>query len=52
MKKFLQTAIGVALGSAHTFDWGRAIFVGIVCGIGAALWPDKNKNENGGTGRP
>ena len=58
MKTFLQTASGVALGtliytrwigSAHVFDWERAIFVGVVCGIVAAVWPGKHKN--GGTGR-
>ena len=57
MKKFLPTAFGVALGtliytrwlsSAHAFDWGRAIFVGIVCGIVAAVWPDKNRNGDAG----
>lgn len=58
MKKFLQTACGTALGvliytrwmsSAHAFDWGRAVVVGVVCGIAAAVWPDKK--ERGGTGR-
>jgi hypothetical protein len=60
MKKFLPTAFGVALGtliytrwldSAHVFDWGRAIFVGVVCGIGAAVWPDKRAGKAGGDGR-
>jgi hypothetical protein len=57
MKKFLQTACGTALGvliytrwigSAHAFEWRRAIFVGIVCGIVAAVWPDKKGHR--GTG--
>ncbi|MFS2017051.1 hypothetical protein ACEN88_10785 [Massilia sp. CT11-108] len=39
------------LGSAHVFDWGRAIFVGVVCGIGAAVWPDKRAGKAGGDGR-
>jgi hypothetical protein len=60
MKTFLQTACGVALGtliytrwigSAHAFDWGRAIFVGIVCGIVAVAWPDKKKDKDTGIGR-
>jgi hypothetical protein len=57
MKKFLQTAVGIALGtliytrwisSAHAFDWGRAIFVGVVCGIAAVVWPDKNNDADTG----
>lgn len=59
MKTFLQTACSTALGvliytrwigSAHAFDWHRAIFVGVVCGLAAAVWPDKK--ERGDTGRP
>lgn len=50
MKQFFQVASGTALGtllytaflgSAQEADWGRAIFVGIVCGCGAAFWPRK-----------
>ncbi|WP_413673237.1 hypothetical protein ACEN9H_31100 [Massilia cellulosiltytica] len=60
MKKFLPTAFGAALGtliyarwlgSAHTFDWERAIFVGVVCGIAAAVWPDKRADKASGDGR-
>jgi uncharacterized membrane protein YdjX (TVP38/TMEM64 family) len=50
MKKFLITASGTAIGtllytgllsSAHEFDWGRAAFVGVVCGVLSAVWPKK-----------
>lgn len=60
MKKFLPTAFGVALGtliytrwlsSAHAFEWERAIFLGVVGGIVAAVWPDKRADKASGDGR-
>ncbi len=51
MKPFLVTASGAALGtliytafisSAQQADWGRALFVGIACGLGMVFWPSKN----------
>jgi hypothetical protein len=54
MKNFLQTACATALGvliytgwmsNGHAFDWGRAIFVGTVCGIVAALRPGKGGGD-------
>lgn len=40
------TAIGVLLHSrflsaAHELDWQRTLFIGIFCGISAAIWPRK-----------
>ncbi|WP_312517582.1 hypothetical protein [Massilia sp.] len=53
LKKFLGTASGTAVGTllytaflsaAQTPDWGRAAFVGIVCGIVAVVWPRKSNS--------
>lgn len=50
IKKFLIASSGTAVGTllytnfmsqAQEPDWGRAAFVGVFCGIIAALWPNK-----------
>lgn len=55
MKKFLGTASGTAIGTllytaflsaAQTPDWGRAAFLGIVCGIVAVVWPRKSNSNS------
>jgi hypothetical protein len=52
MTHCLVTACGVAagtliytrfIGSGHEFEWGRAIFVGLVAGAVALLWPAKKR---------
>lgn len=52
MKHFLSTAFGTATGtliytgllsSAQQPEWGRALAVGIVCGLGSLAWPRKKK---------
>ncbi len=55
IQKFLGTASGTAIGTllyttflsaAQTPDWGRAAFVGIVCGIIAVVWPRKSNSSS------
>jgi hypothetical protein len=50
LPKSLYIGLGVATGtliytgllsSAHEFDFSRAIFIGLFCGVGAAIWPQK-----------
>jgi hypothetical protein len=50
MKTLPSTAFGAAFGTllytgflstAHAFDWGRAAFVGVCCGIVSAAWSRK-----------
>lgn len=56
MKKILprsvMTGAGVAVGTLiytgyfgidHEFGWGRAVFIGVLCGIVAAVWPQRKE---------
>ncbi|MEF2266480.1 hypothetical protein V3C40_06765 [Janthinobacterium sp. LS2A] len=54
MKIFVITALGTSTGSliytglmsdTHAFDWHRAAFVGVFCGICAAIWPGKKTDQ-------
>jgi hypothetical protein len=51
--KAIATACGVAAGtliytrfisSTHEFEWGRAIFVGLVSAVVSAVWPAKKSS--------
>lgn len=58
MNRFVVPALSAAVGTllytrflsdAHQLDWGRAMFVGLFCGLGSAIfsvtWPKKNRGR-------